>query len=90
MTHPIVEILMQCPADSRMMEPSLLEDIKKWSDPPRAIEVLETLDKIVYGSLCAPMIQMLYEKLLDEQIEAEGTTMEDLIKLATWRDKESK
>jgi len=88
MSHPIVKLLLQCPADSRLMEPSLSEDIKKWSDPPRAVEVLETLDKIVYCGLCAPMIQILYEKLLNEQIESEGTTMEELEKLATWRDKE--
>lgn len=87
MAHQIVDLLLQCPVDSRLMEPSLVNDIKKWSDPPRAIEVLETLDKIVHCGLCAPMIHMLYEKLLEEQMESEGTTLPELTKLATWRDK---
>ena len=87
MAHPIVEMLLQCPADSRMMEPSLIGDIKKWSDPPKAIEVLETLDKIVHCGLCTPMIHMLYETLLEEQMKSEGTTLAELTKLATWRDK---
>jgi len=61
--------------------------IEKWDDPPKAIQILEVVDHTIYGALASGFTLTLMQMMLKEAIDAEGTTHEELVKLATWRDR---
>ena len=72
-------------ASDNQLDASMFPLIEKWSDPFKAIEILEVLDKCIYGSLASDftisVLQILYDKALAE----EGLAHEELIKDAIWR-----
>jgi len=59
--------------------------MRKWSDPPKAVEVLEVLDYCINGSLAAGLAVGALQALYDRQCAAVNTTHEVVVKLATWR-----
>lgn len=69
----------------RSLDPAMKEKMRGWSDPPRAIEVLEVVDKIIFGSLATGVILSTLQMGLDQLIEREGITHEELVKDAVWR-----
>jgi hypothetical protein len=59
--------------------------IQEWDDSPTALQILKTIDWAIHGSDCTNFVIMTLEVYLDNAIEAEQTTYEDVVKLATWR-----
>jgi hypothetical protein len=59
--------------------------VRKWSDPPKAIEILEVLDYCIRGSLASGFIVATLQVVYDSALKTEGTTHEALLPLATWR-----
>lgn len=58
---------------------------EKWDDKPTAIQILEIIDNCVYCGASSDFVVSLLNICLEQTIEHEGTTMEELVKLATWR-----
>ena len=79
----IVEQLKQAPEGQ--LDPSMKPLVEKWSDPPKAVEVLEVLDKCVHGSLASSFIMQLLQVVYDDALHTEGRKHFDVVKEATWR-----
>ncbi len=73
-------------ASDEMLDASMQPLIAKWSDPPRAIEILEVLDQCIHGSLAPGLVVTLLQSEYDRALRSEGATHESLLPLATWRD----
>ena len=80
------EALLSAP-DSQM-DASLFPLIEKWDEFPTAIQVLEVLDRAVFGALVSGFALEVLEILLKEAITREGTTYEKVVALAHWRGNE--
>lgn len=60
--------------------------IQKWSEPTaKAIEVLEVLDQVVHTGGGSEFSVLALKHMLEMLMEEEGTNMDELVKLATWR-----
>jgi hypothetical protein len=77
------ELFLQAPDDQ--MDACLKPLIEKWSDPVTALEVLEVLDKAIQGGLTSGFATYALQEMYQSTLEAEGTTHEDVVKLAVWR-----
>lgn len=77
--------LMLLDAPDRTLDASMFPLIQKWSDPPRAIEILEVVDKCIYGSLAANWVVYMLQTRLDSALETEGIPYDSMLPLATWR-----
>ena len=78
------EILLEAP-DS-IIDASMKPLIEKWSDPTKALEILEVLDYCIHGSLAAGFVVSTLQILYNEALQKEGLTHEELTKSATWRE----
>jgi hypothetical protein len=81
--NTIVKMLLIAP-DSQL-DASMKELIKKWDEVPKAIQILEVLDVSCQSSLASDFIMTIMDGLLHDAIKNENTTMEEIIKLARWR-----
>lgn len=79
----IVNTLLEMP-DSQI-DASMQKLIRSWSEPPKAIEVLEVLDKCINGSLSSGLVVRVLQMLYDTRCKKEGTTHDECVKKATWR-----
>ena len=79
----IVKLLKEAPSSS--LDASMQPLILKWSDPPKALEVLEVLDAVVHGSLAGGVAHTVLCVLYEEACKAETTTHEAVAVGATWR-----
>lgn len=80
----ILDLLLKAP-DSQLDE-SMFELIKQFSSPPKALELLEVIDKCVCDSLASGFVLTLLEAFYMDALEAEGKIHEEVIKDAIWRD----
>jgi len=60
--------------------------VREWSPQPTALEILKTLDACIFSSLCSSLEITAMGFLFDHALKLEGTTKEEVFKLATWRD----
>jgi hypothetical protein len=60
--------------------------IRNWNFNPSALQILEILDKCIYGSLCDSFCIKLFEILLESKIKEENTTYDEVVKKAYWRE----
>lgn len=67
------------------IDASMQEKIRAWPDPVPAISVLEVLDACVDGSLASGFVITVLDVILQDRMMIEGTTIDELVKLATWR-----
>jgi len=67
------------------LDKAMVEKMRAWPDPVPAISVLEVLDACVHGSLASGFVVTVLDIVLQARMKAEGTTMDELVKLATWR-----
>jgi hypothetical protein len=67
------------------LDASMKSLIKKWSDPPRAIQVLEVIDRCIFSALASGLCLTLLQVAYSELLVLEGTTHEEIEKGATWR-----
>lgn len=66
--------------------PSIKDMIReKWDDEPKAIQILEVLDAIVYNGAASDFVVSTLDFILQERIEYEKTTYGRLVERATWR-----
>jgi hypothetical protein len=82
--NPFASLLLKM-SDSEI-DSKMRPYIEKWSDPPTALEVLEVLDWSINGSLASGFVVACLQALYDLRCSAEGTTHDDVVKLATWRE----
>lgn len=61
------------------------EMIKKWSEPPKAIEVLEVLDKCIFTSLASDFVVTLLQIVYELACKNENTSHDILVQSAVWR-----
>jgi hypothetical protein len=80
----LVDLLLEAPDDQ--LDSGLKPYIEGWSNPPKALEILEVLDKAIYGGLASAFVISVLQSLYDGAVRDEGTTHEAVVKLATWRD----
>lgn len=86
MHKKIVKILLEDVPD-RELDPKVKETIRKWNNPPTALQILEVLDMCVHGSLTNALVIKVLETLLEKTIEKEKTSYEEVVSKATWRNK---
>lgn len=77
------DLLLEAP-DSQM-DSVLKPLVKAWSSPPVALQVLEVLDKAIFGSLASGMVIQVLQAEYRSALETEGKTHDELVKLAVWR-----
>ncbi len=82
-THPIKALLQEAP--DHLLDRTMQPLIAKWSNPPKAIEILEVLDHCVHGALAASLIIQCLQANYHAALQQEGTTHEETIKQAHWR-----
>ncbi len=68
--------------DARM-RPSM----ERGSNPPKALQGLEVLDLCIFGSLSSGFTTQVLQVMYDGCCADEKTTHEEVVKLATWRNK---
>jgi hypothetical protein len=78
-----VELLLKLSDES--LDPSMKVLLKAWPEKPSAIQILEVLDRGVFGALTSDFVMNLLMVGYEEACRAEGVTHEDVVKLATWR-----
>jgi hypothetical protein len=76
--------LLQAAPDSQM-DISLKNSISKWSETPKSIEVLETLDHCVRYSSGSDFVVKVLNIILDQAIKSENTDYDAVVSKATWR-----
>lgn len=81
------ELLLNAP-DSQL-DASMFPLIRKWSNPPRAIEILEVVDWCIHSSLASGFVLKILQIQLETTMKQEGVTHEELVKLATWRNEQT-
>ena len=83
--NPFSELLLEAP-DSQL-DASMKPLIKKWSDPPTAIQILEVLDFCIHGALASGFVVAVLQVQYDVALKREGKRHEDMVPLATWRNR---
>ncbi len=69
----------------RVFDPVAKATVRKWSSEPTALEILETLDLCINGSLCSSFEIKVLTMLYDMTREAEGKTHDQVAAVAPWR-----
>lgn len=62
--------------------------VYKWSDVPTALQILEVLDTSIYAALASGFTIGVLQSTLEVAMKEENTTLEALIPLATWRNRD--
>lgn len=81
--NEIIKLLRIAP-DSQL-DNSMQEFIEKWSDTPSSLQILEVLDRCIFGSLSSGFVIDVLERMLYETLKLENKTLEDILPYATWR-----
>lgn len=79
----IINMLLIAPKSQ--LDKSMVNLIKKWDSPPKALQILEVLDKSIRGNLASRFVVTTLECELDMALLMESVTKEDVVKQATWR-----
>lgn len=72
-------------APDTQLDHSLFPLIEKWDDTPKAIQVLEVLDKCIFYGAASGFTVSVLEELLRITMKLENVTLEQLEPLAVWR-----
>lgn len=83
MASALKQVLLTAPESQ--LDPSMFPLIEKWDDPPRAIQLLEAIDKCIYSSLSSGFVLTGMQLAYKRACENEGVTHEELVPSATWR-----
>lgn len=82
-TSALVKLLLQ--SSDYALDGQLKALIRGWSNPPKAIEVLEVVDLGIHGARATGIVIASLQALYDQQCAAECTSHEEVVKRATWR-----
>jgi hypothetical protein len=77
------DLLLQAP-DSQI-DAQLKNLIGKWSEPPKSIEVLESLDHCVRYSSGSDFVVSVLRAILEQSMKVENTDYDTVVSQATWR-----
>ena len=80
----IKNVLLRAPSNE--LDPVVHGLIEKWNEEPTSLQVLEVLDKVIYGSLASTFTVMVLQSLYGKALANENTTHDKVVKLAVWRD----
>lgn len=72
-------------APDKELDASMKPLIEKWSNPPKPIELLEVIDKCIFGSLSSGFVLRILQVIYDVECANNNTTHEEVVKGATWR-----
>lgn len=78
----IVDVLLIASDDQ--MDASMKPLIKKWSEPPEPIQVLEVIDLCIHGGLASSIVVHTLQILYDMLCKSNNTTHDEVVKLAIW------
>ena len=78
--------LLSCSDDQ--LDKSMKTKMEEWPDNPSSIQILEVLDKCIFGSLASGFVVSVLQWIYDATLKLEGKTHEENIPLATWRNLE--
>lgn len=76
-------LLLEAPDDQ--LDHSMFPLIEAWDAEPKAIQILEVLDKCIYYALASGFAVKALQVMLDYAMTNEGTTLDQLEPLAVWR-----
>jgi hypothetical protein len=77
------DLLLQAP-DSQI-DAQLKNLIGKWSETPKSIEVLESLDHCVRYSSGSDFVVSVLRAILEQSMKVENTDYDTVVSQATWR-----
>lgn len=77
------QLMLEAPEGQ--LDPSMLPLIEKWDSEPKAIQILEVLDKCIYYGASSDFVVSVLQIMLEYSMAAEGITLEQLVPLAVWR-----
>jgi hypothetical protein len=72
-------------ASDDQLDDSMKKLIRKWSNPPTAIQVLEVLDKCIHASLASGFVITSLQIIYEAACKQENKTHEEVVKHANWR-----
>lgn len=75
---------LQCAPDDQL-DPQMVEKVKAWSVPAKALEILEVLDLSIYGAAASGLVISALQALLEFALQRDGQTLNSIIPQATWR-----
>ena len=79
----IKQLMLECP--SGQLDQCIKDQIEKeWTAEPSALQILKVLDACVHSGQ-GPMPTIALEMMLKHKIKEEGTTYEEVVAKATWR-----
>ena len=73
-------------ASDTQLDASMKLLIQQWTDPPEPLEILQVLDKCIFGSLSSDFIVLILQVIYDGRLRDKGVVHDDVIKGAYWRD----
>lgn len=76
-------------SSDRQLDAAMFPLIAKWDEEPTALQILEVLDHCIHGSLASGFVESTLQVVYDMALKREGKTHEDMVPLATWRDRSS-
>lgn len=76
-------ILLKAPPTQ--LDPSVFPLIATWDAEPKAVQILEVLDHVIFASLGSGFVVNLLQTLYETALLGENTTHEEVEKLAHWR-----
>lgn len=85
MSDDIRELL--CRSSDQQLDASMFPLIRKWDPEPTALQVLEVLDQCTHVALASSFIVKVLQTVYDASLMREGKTHEEIIPLATWRNR---
>ena len=74
-----------CAAPDSQLDAAMFPLIRKWDDPPTALQVLEVLDACVHGSLASSFVIKVLDGLYAVACKREGVTHDQVVARASWR-----
>lgn len=86
-TTDIRELL--CQGSEQLLDPLMHPKIRAWSEPATALQILEVLDECIYSALASGFMVATLQTLYKMACDREGTTHDEVVKLATWRTSKS-
>ena len=77
------DLLLEAPEGH--IDKAALDTIKEWDEPPKAIQILKTLDMCVHSGLSNGFVISVLEQMLQHYAREEKKTYPELFEEATWR-----
>ena len=81
--NDLKQLILEAPENH--LDRSMIPLIEKWDEHPRAIQILEVVDKCIYYGLASDFVVASLQVMLEAAMINEQTTLEQLEQLAVWR-----